>query len=144
MSEERRKVLDMLREGKITTEDADRLLEKLGAGGGATVVDVAERKENGAESAAGTGKKCRYLRVMVERPGAKEVNIRMPLSFVRSSQSLLSLLPTRVAERLQERGVFVGVTKLHDLNSEDFAHALEELNVDIDEEGGRKVKIFCE
>jgi ribosome maturation protein Sdo1 len=142
MSEETRKVLDMLKEGKISSDDAERLLDKLGPAG--ATIDTAGNKEDVPEKAAGTAKKLRYLRIMVERPGAKEVNIRMPLSFVRSSQSLLSLLPARVAERLQERGVFVGVTKLHSLNNEDFAQAVEELNVDIDEEGGKKVKIFCE
>lgn len=140
MSEETRTVLEMLKEGKITTGDAERLLEKLR--------DASEEPGLGEKAAkvdsANPERKPRYLRIQIDRPGAKEVNVRMPLSFVRNSQQLLNFLPRSVAERLQEKGIFVGVSGLHGLVNEDFVETLKELNVDIDQEDGQKVKIFCE
>lgn len=141
MSEETRKVLEMLKEGKITTEDADRLLERLAAGAPGEAAGPQEKPLGEGKSA---GKKPRYLRIMVDRPGEKAINIRMPLSFVRNSQQLLSFLPQGVAERLKERGILFGISGIHGLINEDFAQNLEELNVDVDQEGGKRVKIFCE
>ncbi len=141
MSQETRKVLDMFKEGKITSEDAERLLEKLGAPSAAGTVGESG-KTAGPERES--PKKPRYLRIQVERPGEKNVNVRMPLSFVRNSRQLLSFLPAQVAERLRERGIFVGINSLHGLMDEDFAEALENINVDVDQEDGKKVRIYCE
>jgi hypothetical protein len=137
MSVETRKVLEMLAAGKITAEDAERLLDKLAA--------VKEPAESGATenqespSAASTRK---YLRVVVENGEGKDVNMRVPLSFVRSGVGLIGVLPPRVAQKLTDKGFNLDV--LSGLSGDKLNEVLNELCVDIDSNDGKHVHIFCE
>lgn len=138
MSEERKKILEMLAEGKISAEDAERLLDKISG-------SAPEMMPASAAQSAETDpvrKKPRYLRILVERPGSENVNIRVPLAFTRTGSRLLAVLPQHVSNRLTEQGI--DLAALSALNDEDLAKALEELNVDIEKGNGKKVKIFCE
>jgi SHOCT-like domain len=144
MSAETKQVLEMLKEGKITTEDAERLLEKLSGGSVSPADSTPSGSTAGAPSAAGTTVrvvKRRFLRIQVERPGRDHVNMRVPLSLARAGK-WLALIPPRVTERLAEQGIdlssFVG------LQDEQLAEALENTNIDIDKGNGKKVRIFCE
>lgn len=133
MSAETKKVLDMLAEGKITSADAERLLDKLAAapdGNG----------NNGGETSAAapaTAHK-KYLRVQLERPGGDEVNVRVPLSFVRSGVKLGTLLPPKVLEKMLMEGID---PKFFMQNA---GEALDELHVDMDTKSGKRVRVFCE
>jgi len=138
MSVERKKILEMLAEGKISAEDAERLLDKVG--GAAT--EAAQLNAGPAAEATALPKKPRYLRILVERPGEDNVNVRIPLAFTRTGSRLLAVLPRRVSERLSDQGI--DLAALSALNDEDFAKALEELHVDIEKGDGKKVKICCE
>ena len=154
MTEERRKVLEMLAEGKISASDAERLLDKLGAtadeAGEQASADSASKSSSGARAwawpgfrSSGNAQKPRYLRIMVERPDEKDhVNIRIPLAFARTGSRLLSVLPHPVAEKLSAQGIDLGV--LTSLTGEDLEETLRDLNMDIEKGDGRKVKIFCE
>jgi hypothetical protein len=138
MSAERKKVLEMLAEGKISAEDAERLLDKISGSAPETVpVGAAQPGETAAPP-----KKPRYLRILVERPGEDNVNVRVPLAFTRTGSRLLAVLPRRVSDRLSEQGIDLAALSM--LNDEDLAKALEELHVDIEKGNGKKVKIFCE
>lgn len=135
MSEETKKVLEMVAEGKISASDAERLLEKL-AGSAQT---TGTQKEAG--SADPSAKKPRFLRIVVDKPGQDQINIRMPLSFTRSGRSLLAVLPSRVSEKLGELGI--DISALGAKNCEDWAQALENADINV-ERGDKKVRIFCE
>ena len=137
MSLETRKVLDMLAEGKISAVDAEKLLEKLQG--------TATEEDNEPATAPAPQDTKRYLRIVVDEPGRKQVNIRMPLGFLRSGVSLLGILPVNVAEKLKERGIDIGAFHLNSRkdNSEILA-ALNELNLDVDKGDGKKVRIYCE
>jgi SHOCT-like protein len=134
MSLETRKVLDMLAEGKITAADADKLLEKLQASSGA-----ADPTHPEAEPSAQT---LRTLRIVVDEPGRKQVNIRMPLSFVRSGAALVGVLPRPVTEKLKERGIDLGA--LSEASGDELVTALRDLHLDVDKGDGKTVRIFCE
>ena len=137
MSVETRKVLEMLAAGKITPEDAERLLDKLAA--------VKEPAESGATenqespSAASTRK---YLRIVVDSGDGKDVNMRVPLGFVRSGVGLIGVLPPRVAQKLADKGFNLDV--LSGLSGDKLNDVLNELCVDIDSNDGKHVHIFCE
>ena len=97
MSVETRKVLDMVAEGKITTEDAEKLLAKLEASSGAE-----QATPETAPPAEKSGfRRVRFLRIEVDEPGRKQVNIRMPLAFAFAGRSLLGVLPVNVTEKLK-------------------------------------------
>jgi hypothetical protein len=140
MSAETKKVLDMLMEGKINSADAERLLDKLAAtldgnaanGGG----DVGNGSETSAAAPATPPKK--YLRVQMERPGGDDVNVRIPLTFVRSGLKLGTLLPPKVMEKMQMEGID---PKFFMQNA---GEALDELHVDMDTKSGKRVRVFCE
>jgi hypothetical protein len=137
MSEETRKVLEMLAEGKISATDAERILERLT---GSAQTFTGEAKAESAETA--TAKKPRFLRITVDKPGQDPVNIRMPLAFARTGTSLLAVLPSRVSERLAELGIDAAV--LGSKTDCDWAQALGNADINIDRGDGKKVRIFCE
>jgi hypothetical protein len=140
MSAERKKVLELLATGKITTEEAEKLLNKLDTLAGA-------ESESGSavssEVKASDSKPLRYLRVEVEKPGSSDnVNVRIPLSFIRASAGLHLLLPQKVQDKLYANGVDIG--SLSRLKGQELENVLKELNVQVDESGGKKVRVFCE
>jgi hypothetical protein len=135
MSTERKQVLDMLAEGKITTADADRLLDKL---------EGSEHASAGAstEARALPAGAPRFLRVMVDGKGGDVVNIRVPLFLVRTGIKLSTMLPSKVGRRLSEKGI--DLTQLSGLEGEELVQALRELNIDVVSDNGDKVRVFCE
>ena len=137
MSLETRKVLDMVAEGKITSADAEKLLEKLQGG-----TDSVEEKP--AEAPA-RNDAARFLRIVVDEPGKKPVNIRMPLAFARAGLSVAGMLPRGVADKLKERGIDVEQMRFHTGFGKDHnVEILKQLDLDIDRGDGKKVRIFCE
>jgi hypothetical protein len=132
MSVETRKVLEMLTEGKITAADAERLMEKLAAN-----PDAAGAEQR--PGAAGTGSAAKkFLRVIVEKPGGDDVNVRVPLNFVRSGVKLASLLPPKVLARLQEEGIDP------QLFNQQAQESIDEVNVDMQTVWGKHIRVFCE
>ena len=136
MSVETKKVLEMLAAGKISSGDADRLLDKLN-----------EVKESPADSApenhdspSPTATR-KYLRVVVTGAG-KDVNMRVPLSFVRAGVGLIGVLPVDVAQKLGEKGI--DLDSLSRLADDKLPGALNALDIEIDKGSGKHVRIFCE
>ncbi len=144
METERRKVLDMVAEGKVTVDDAERLLKKLdgsgagdapGARGTAGAGDAAEGA-NGPESGAAPPK---YLRVLADSADGDKVNIRVPLGLLRTGVSLATLLPSAAGEKLSDHGI-----DLSHLAGDGLVEELRELTVDVDSAKGDTVRVFCE
>jgi polyhydroxyalkanoate synthesis regulator phasin len=134
MSEERKKVLEMLAKGTISVADAEKLLEKLAEPASP------EAKAEGRSSSEPS--KPRFMRIVIDKPGQDQVNIRMPLSFMRSGTGLLAVLPTKINEKLAELGVDFSARGA--MNEKEWAEAVENMNVDIEKGNGKKVRIFCE
>ncbi|MFZ4402513.1 MAG: SHOCT-like domain-containing protein [Pseudobdellovibrionaceae bacterium] len=141
MKEERRQILEMLSEGKINSEEAERLIAAL-------------EKSNGSTSTSSKpSTAAKYLRILVETDEKNEgksptkVNVRVPLQLLRAGIRLASLVPanakTQVNEALRENGIDVDVSKLSPENIEELIQNLNELTVDVDDDEN-KVRIFCE
>lgn len=168
LPQEYRQILDMLAEGKITTDEAQRLMEKIGAGSGSRpgaphregarteaggigepVPAVAGATAAVAVQASGQGSQSRsdrpypkYLRILVSSKDGDEVNIRVPLQLVRAGLKLSTVLPTEARDRIRESGI--DLSKLSELEGEDLIAALRDLSVDVDSSNGDMVRIFCE
>ena len=138
MSEERKQVLEMLAQGKISTEDAERLLDRLNAVG---AVGQVSGNEGTAEETAGK-KNLKYLRVVVDSKKGDKVNIRVPLSLVRAGIKLKAMMPEQAQEKLAEKGV--DLSHLGALQGDELTDALRELNIDVDSSDGDTVHVFCE
>jgi hypothetical protein len=137
MSTERKQVLEMLVQGKITAEEADRLIERLAAS-----EESHEDRGEGATGPASRPQNPRFLRVVVDSKDGDKVNIRVPLALVRTGIKLSAMLPAQASEKLNAKGI--DLTQLSSLKGEDLANALRELSVDVDSTQGDKVRIFCE
>ena len=135
MSEERKQILEMLAQGKISAEDAERLLDKLGAGDSKQSADA-------SPSTRDSGAKPKYLRVHVDSAEGDKVNIRIPLALIRTGIKLTTLLPDHATESLGEHGV--DLNKLSELDQKELYETLSDLTVDVDSEEGDTVRVFCE
>ncbi|MDE2486339.1 MAG: hypothetical protein KGO51_02990 [Alphaproteobacteria bacterium] len=141
MNEDRRKVLQMLAEGKINADEAERLLDALDRSGPAAPRPSA---------VAGNGAP-KYLRVAVDTEeggdGPTKVNIRVPMSLLRAGVRLTSLIPPQAREQvnaeLAKNGVPFDIGQLRPENLEDLVDQLNDLQVDVDQER-TKVRIYCE
>jgi hypothetical protein len=135
MSVERRRVLDMLAQGKISAAEAERLIEKL--------VDSPEGSGAGRARLRGSVRaQLKYLRVVIERRDGRPVNIRIPLSLIRAGLRLGAMLPADANEKLVERGI--DLSALSHLDGDELLRALEETSIDVDSSDGEHVRIFCE
>lgn len=140
MMQERRQVLEMLAEGKISAVEAEMLLEKLNSSGETPSQDSTPDGDGpGAQPKKGPPK---YLRVVVNSTDGDAVNIRVPLALVRTGIKLSSVVPNHVSERLAEQGI--DLSKLSELDGDELNRALEELTVDVESGSGDTVKVFCE
>jgi hypothetical protein len=143
MNEQRRQILQMLAEGKITADEAEQL------------IDALDREQ--PESPPGTPPRAKprpkYLRVVVSSTdnvggdGAGRVNVRVPLQLLRAGVRLTSLIPpqalTQVNNELSKSGVPIDLTQLKPQHIEDLIEHLDEMTVDVDQPDA-KVQVFCE
>jgi hypothetical protein len=147
MSENQKKILEMLSQGKISTDEAYRLL------------GAVDSEDKGHEGAAKTEPeirgKAKYLRVTVtpqESHGNSEnvdrVNVRVPMSLIRAGIKLTSLIPgdamNKVNDALQEKGINFDVRSIKAEDIEELIDALGDLEVDVESSHGEKVKVFVE
>jgi hypothetical protein len=143
MNEQRRQVLEMLAEGKITADEAGRLIDAL----------EREQPESPPGAAPGPRSRPKYLRVVVNSEndsggdGPTRVNIRVPLQLLRAGVRLTSLIPpqalTKVNAELNKSGVPIDLTQLKPQHIEELIEHLDDLTVDIDDPDA-KVQVFCE
>ena len=147
MTQERKQVLDMLAQGKISVQDAERLLDKLSTIGssppdGDPEGSVSCGSEPCCEESSPKPGRPKYLRVLVDSTKGDRVNIRVPLSLVRAGIKLKAVMPEHARQQLSEKGI--DLSNLGALEGEELLQALRELNVDVDAADGDKVRIFCE
>ncbi len=143
MSEERKRILQMVADKKITIDEAERLLIAL-SGDGRTGSE--ERAEKGA------GSEAKFLRVVVQKkqgaPGGKEdVNIRVPLVLVKAGVKFGRFLPgeaqDKISRALKEKGIDIDLGHLDQNSLDQMIEALRTMSIDVDSEV-EKVRIFCE
>jgi hypothetical protein len=125
MKEERKKVLEMLSEGKISADEAERLLQALES-------KTAEASPQTALTET-LNNLPKYLFVKVDSVDGDKVNIRVPLKLIKAGIKLQALLPQdaqeKVNAKLNEKGINLD--------------ALTEFELNVDEKKGDKVRIYC-
>jgi len=146
MTDNQRRILEMLAEKKISVDEAERLL---------TLTEQPAGSEAGTSGVAQPGKpKPRYIRVMVEpdpkagpEADPEHVNIRVPLAIIRAGIKLRALMPSHVAtkvnEALQSKGIDLDVRSVKDQDIEQLISALSDFEVDV-QDGRQKVRIYVE
>jgi len=132
VSEEKRKVLEMLSSGKISVQEAEQLLQ---------AVEAPSQMETKTEP--------RYFRILVNKPArdgkkAENVNIRVPITVVRGGLRLSALFPGMLGKKkIQlDNGTELDLSKIHYADLEAMIKDIGELSVDVD--GDAQVRIRCE
>ena len=149
MNENRRQILEMLAAGKITADEAERLI---------TALENSPQRSGGpADPEAPPKRKPKYLRVLVEADeqtsgmkGGTTVNVRVPVQLLRAGVRLASLIPAQAHDQfdaaMSKNGIPITLSQIKPENLEELIDHLEDLTVDVDGKDGNttKVRVFCE
>ena len=141
MTEERRQILEMLAEGKISADEADRLLGALG-GGGSTATAVQTRPLP------------KFIRVMVDAKDGRHdkpvhINVRVPIALLRAGVRIASLIPPqaqdKVNEEFRKQGMDFDIRTIKPENINELIDQLQDFTIDIDQKDDDvKVRVYTE
>ncbi len=146
MNEQKRQILQMLAEGKINAEEAERLLDVLEseehAGANAPQQETGTKQENKDNP--------KTLHIIVHDHGIQggghdKVHVKIPLVMIKAGMKLKSVMPDKVRERINAKFAEKGLN-IDDMNFEKLNNILESLkesSIDI-ESDDEKVHIYCE
>ena len=152
MSDETRRVLDLLAQGKVTVDEADRLIK---------AVSADRPAETAAADPAADGKpRARWFRINIHKPAKddahqpKDVNVRVPIAVVKGGMRLGAIIATfageKAAQRMKERGLDLDLSTINgDLSRMNgaefdmFMKSLDDMNIEIDD-GRSQVRITAE
>ena len=145
-NDHRRRILDLLAQGKITVDDADQLLKALGA-------SALESDTTGASDSEGKRAAPRWIRVTVDKAARdgrppKQVSIRVPMALVRGGVRLGAIFPQfsnrdAVGQHLRDQGFDVDWSKLDLSQLDTVLQNLDETTIDVDK-GKAQVRISYE
>jgi hypothetical protein len=145
MSEDRVRILNLLAEGKITAEEAERLLDALDAGKGAATASAgsAITGDPGPLLAALP----KYLYVKVTAVNGDNVDVKIPIALVRSGLKLTSLIPPQAMDQINDsmssHGMSVDFSNFKPEDIDELIGALREMEIDVDAKNGDKVRVYC-
>ncbi len=142
MTDERRRILELLAQGKVNVDEASELLSAIG--------DTAAADEMPSSVKARAEQPPTYLFVQVDSKGSvgkgEQVNIKIPLAVVKAGMKLGSVLPDSVSDRvsaaLEGKGIKVDLKTIDGKQIDEVMMALKDLSIDVDEPG-ETVRIFC-
>jgi len=134
MSEETRRVLEMVSQGKVTVGEAEQLLQAVASG------TDPEQKPNP-----------KYFRITVTKPAtegkkAENVNIRVPISVVRGGLRLSAFFPGILGKKKiqMHNGAELDLSNVTYADLEAMIKDIGDVLVDVDDDEGKRVRIRCE
>ena len=142
MNDDRKRILAMLAEGKITADEAERLLDALGRGP-APIASIAPGANRGPKYF------CGEVYAMDEEggTGSTKVNVRVPMQLLRAGVRLSALIPPKARDEVNaamaREGIPFDINQLKPENLEELIEHLGDMTVDVDNERA-KVRVYCE
>ncbi|MBI9106251.1 MAG: hypothetical protein JEZ04_05850 [Spirochaetales bacterium] len=139
MAEEKMRILKMLSEGKISPEEAEKLLNAVETGSdipgsGKSLLSAMENK---------------YLYVQVEPKegkSAERVSVKVPFALMKAGLNIAGLIPKEAKDKInssmQDKGIDFDLQNLDPANIQEIMTALEELTVDVDTDDST-IKVYC-
>lgn len=147
MSEDRKRILGMLAEGKITADEAEMLLESLGSAAEAAPTAVTTSTSSDwptGPAPAGTIPKFMYVKVY---GGKDTVDVKVPLGLLRAGLKLTSLIPPQAMDQINDSMGAQGMSfDFNNLKPEDIEALIEnlgEMEVNVVSGDGDHVRVFC-
>ena len=140
MNEDRKRILAMLAEGKVSADEAERLFDALDRPG-----------QSGAQASPSSNGAPKYFRVVVDAnepgEGPTKVNVRVPMQLLRAGVRLSALIPPRARDEVNaamaREGIPFDINQLKPENLQELIEHLSDFSVDVDNERA-KVRVFCE
>lgn len=140
MNEDRKRILAMLADGKITADEAERLLDAMGS-----------RSSPAPYVVGGSNNPPKYFRVEVDandgHDGPTKVNVRVPMQLLRAGVRLGALIPPRARDEvnaaLAREGIPFDINTIRPENLEELVEHLAGVTVDVDNKDA-KVRVYCE
>jgi hypothetical protein len=144
MSEDRSRILNMLAQGKITAEEAERLLDALDTrpAAGTPSTGPAIKGDPGPLIDALP----KFLFVKVNAENGDNVDVKIPIALVRSGLKLTSLIPPQAMDQINssmsEHGMSVDFSNLKPEDIDELVAALREMEINVDSSNGDKVRVY--
>ncbi|MBN1624800.1 MAG: hypothetical protein JXN10_07105 [Clostridia bacterium] len=142
--DEKKKILKMVEDGKITAQEALDLIEAIGR-------TETEEEKNVRPKGKSSNRMFRIRIDAAEQDGREraKVNINIPLNVARKLTSLTKMIPDSAKEEMAREGVNIDELNLSELLDALHESGSEESLVDIDAtdgdgKGGAKVKIYVD
>lgn len=140
MSEERNRILDLLAAGKITSDEAARLLDAIESRKTRT------GEESSPDNLSSALPKFIYVKVNAKDKG-DNVNVKVPISLIRAGLKLTSLIPSQAADQINEKmaahGMSIDLTNLKPDDLNDLVDALRETEINVDAANGDTVRVYA-
>jgi hypothetical protein len=134
MSEERKRILKMLAEGKISAAEAEELLDALGSG---------PRQEKAAPDL----KSIKYIYVKVLSASEDNVDVRVPLGLIRAGMKLTAFIPPQAMEhiniQMREHGMQFDLSNIKPDDIEELIKNLADMEVNVKSKNGDTVRVYC-
>lgn len=128
MSENRKRILDLLSDEKISVEEAEWLLAALNE------VDGHGGSVHGRNRTEGRPKYF-YVKVDESGEGGERVNVRVPLALIRAGVNLTKLIPSNAArginQALGEKGIEIDIHNLGGEEIDQLIDALSDFEVEV-------------
>ena len=145
MGDDRSRILELLAAGKITAEEAGRLLDAL-------EVDAKPTPKSGslgdlADQALATSNAPKFLYVKVVSIKGDNVNVKIPLSLVRAGLKLTSFIPQPAMEQINknmaDKGMSFDFLNFRAEDLEELVASLREMEVNVDANNGDTVRVYA-
>jgi hypothetical protein len=139
MASEKERIINMLEEGKITADDAAKLLAAIG--------EPEPKKPAEERKPLNPDLKGRKLRVIVDVDGEDnvKVNVALPLALAKIADSIITnVIPKEASKELEAQGINLAAINLSEIvdNLTDLDEDI--VNVDIDGDETVKVRVYVE
>jgi hypothetical protein len=148
MNEDRSRILNLLAQGKITAEEAEQLLDALQSRAEPTSPTGTGGPAIKGDPSALIAALPKFLYVKVKSVKGDNVDVKVPLSLVRSGLKLTSLIPPQAMEQINdqmsEHGMSIDFNNLKPEDIDELIEALREMEVNVNSADGDNVRVYCE
>ena len=135
MNEERKRILEMVASGKITADEAEKLIGALGESQ-ANIAEVIVKKNP------------KFMYVKVNSTDEDNVDVKIPLGLIRAGMRLTSLIPPQAMNHINDsmgkHGMSFDFANLKQNDIEELIKNLTEMEVNVNSKNGDNVKVYCE
>lgn len=140
MNDEKQRILTMVSEGKLSVDEAEKLLAAVDR-------QSAEKKDLTSEPSRITEGKFLYVIVNPKEGKSQEkVSVKVPFALLKAGLNIAGLIPKEAQEKIQssmnEHGMSFDLNEMNPKNIQEILTALEELTVDVDTEEST-IQVYC-